>query len=864
VEFFAAANAPEHASESPRPYPWQIALMEQVAATGHWPDIAAPTGSGKSAVIDIHVFLTAEQALGRIETRPPRRLVLIAPRRVLVDDQYERALALQQRLGAALHGEDSSLLGEVAMALQGLCHAADSPASPLGVWRLRGGIRLESGWRLEPAACQIVCATPLMWGSRLLFRGYGATTHARNLETGLLAHDTVAIVDEAHLHQRLLETARGVSAREDGLAMLQVVSMTATGGTSGGPQATLSDDDLADPELARRVTADKQVRLVPVDEFERNFASGMVVAAQKAAGSGTVGVFVNDVPTALTVAGELSKSGHVELVCGRMRPADVAHLRERRPALLTSQGDPTVDFLVSTQSLEVGVDIDLPAMVTALASPTALAQRAGRLNRSGRADRSSFTVVVPAGECPERSGPYERDDLIAGMDWLRRLDGSIAPVDVMRVGVPLGERPVLPKLRPADLATLEFTSDPQAADPDPDLYLEDPAVQTPEIQLAAREHVGLEPEVVADMLLACPPRPHELVTLRFGKDLERILEHVSGSAWTIRSRGGDLTVHPLEETPEPGDVLVVPAGAPICTSGVVGIFGPRKAAGEPIRDVLQDAPDGIARDSIVALNAEMVAPIAASEPTLGTRAARADLAAVLDAEGHAELARLLRGHRRLADIEAHWSGGAEADVGLLLISDMRFRVAEVPSVISGVVVRLGDHQRAVVERLDALLDGVAPALSMRERDALLAAARHHDDGKAHPRFQRRMGATDDSDPLAKPMPGHRPDRGDGWRHEQLSAAYGAVASGDDPVTIAVIAGHHGRGRPLFDRGDVDLVDGWGACPAAVGDRVRLLFGPGGCYEAARSRARDEVGAYRLAWLEALLRCADMQISREGG
>jgi CRISPR-associated endonuclease/helicase Cas3 len=69
--------------------------------------------------------------------------------------------------------------------------------SPLLVWRVRGGVRAETGWRMEPAACQIICSTPLMWGSRLLLRGYGASRSSRNLESGVMSHDTVAVIDEA-------------------------------------------------------------------------------------------------------------------------------------------------------------------------------------------------------------------------------------------------------------------------------------------------------------------------------------------------------------------------------------------------------------------------------------------------------------------------------------------------------------------------------------------------------------------------------------------------------------------------------------------------------------------------------------------
>ena len=57
-----------------------------------------------------------------------------------------------------------------------------------------------------------------------------------------------------------------------------------------------------------------------------------------------------------------------------------------------------MDVLVATQTIEVGVDLDLTHMVTELAPASALAQRAGRVNRLGRRDRAWFTVIGPPRE----------------------------------------------------------------------------------------------------------------------------------------------------------------------------------------------------------------------------------------------------------------------------------------------------------------------------------------------------------------------------------------------------------------------------------------------------------------------------------
>lgn len=52
------------------PYRWQFRLMRYVAQEGRWPDrISVPTASGKTSVIDIHVFLNAMVGLAEGESR---------------------------------------------------------------------------------------------------------------------------------------------------------------------------------------------------------------------------------------------------------------------------------------------------------------------------------------------------------------------------------------------------------------------------------------------------------------------------------------------------------------------------------------------------------------------------------------------------------------------------------------------------------------------------------------------------------------------------------------------------------------------------------------------------------------------------
>jgi len=866
VRFFQAANGGRS------PYPWQHRLMERVAVSGRWPEvIAAPTGAGKSSVIDIHVFLVAERgrqvASGQIDpsiARPPRRLVLVAPRRVLVDDQFERASALSRLLTES--GDQT--VRELAGALANLISAIDERVneSPLWVARLRGGVALDLSWRLDPSACQVICATPQMWGSRLLLRGYRSSRLARNLESGLLAHDTTVIIDEAHLHRRLVRTARTVGEMDGSAMGVQVVAMSAT--VEG---RTLEDEDFADPSLKQRVEAPKQIDHVEVDGWTDALVRAAIVGrARELSGDGTVGVFVNTVKRALDVAGELGSGPdtNVVLVCGRMRPADLARVRSESPGLLDARGNPEVDFLVSTQSLEVGVDMDLPAMVTEIASASALAQRAGRLNRSGSRASAPFSVVHPAGasdldpEAAPRSlsfAPYSIDDILAAWRWLDALAGDASPRRISDSVLPVSAVAPTPELTRVDLTTLAMTSLPLAAEPDVALYIEEPVDAGPAtVSICARDNLA-HGYASRDALGAAPPRAHELASFPIGRELPKLLAAVESPRYRIRTRGGESEVDEIDDQSEltDGDVIVIRSGSRVSTQGVIG--EPRQGS-TAIGDVADEPGEDREPVWIVPLEHEEIEKALLLDGSLGTHAARNLLADLLRAQSFNVATRRLRG--RLRDVEVTWCPGRDDAIGLVVIRSTN-RGGRVLAAALEEVVTLGDHQSDVRDRIVKIIDALDPVDLGADRRQLECAALQHDAGKRHPRFQRRMGATAGSVEVAKPVPGHKADRGHGWRHEQLSVAVEASAGGRDPLVTGIIATHHGHGRPLFARGPESVLDGWSDCPSEDVAALGREFGAGGVYERQRAQLEEELGVHRLAFLEALLRCADMQVSREG-
>jgi CRISPR-associated endonuclease/helicase Cas3 len=914
LEDFPAFFAEVHSGHGP--FRWQRRLLTQVL-TGRWPDqISAPTGAGKTAVIDVHVFAVALMAAGATSVRVPRRLALVVDRRGLVDDQYEHTRALADLLTTA---SGDGVVARVAQALRGLRAGAGRKGKkldPLVVGSLRGGLPPSRAWRDDPVACAVIHATPDMWGSRLLLRGYGSSRYARPREAGLLAHDSVVVVDEAHLARQLLRTARrvtelqGYAQEQLAVPVLQVVETTATPSTAVGTTIGVEEADFAaDPELARRLRKAKPVRVIPVPTWPLpDKGSARRAGVRELAGAArrlraefgaTVGCLVNTVVVAVEVTKELEDAGlTVELLCGRRRLYDVQALRKHRPGLLTVAGNPAVDVLVATQTLEVGVDLDLHAMVTELAPGTALAQRAGRVNRLGLR-RTAIEVIVPTDPASLRSaqtGPYQAEDLTEALAWLREREGDelgLAPWALRDAVPPAPSVRRVPDTRVAATESWQFlrlelwdtwqlarTSDDLAAEPDLELWLSDDLAEPDrDVGLLVRSGLDTDAATAVEMLRVLPPRRHEIfpTTMTTARKVldERI--RLDASPVVLRVRAGDVEV--LEDTHDLrlGDQLVVDSTCAVFRTGVVHESGTEQAT-----DVLEKA-DPRQGDLVLVLDgrrdgAEGAAAVAAgvtfAEPT--QRAARDRLAAVIEGLTQSaaqrrqkwllEVATLLRG--RIADVDVVLQTiGSEGQLRVLIADQRRARrddEARQTWTPANEPVTLDQHQRAVAERAAAVSSQVELGAELVE--VLRLAGLHHDDGKADPRFQVSLAADPDGAVLAKSR-GRSPaqSRSDyaasgvpsGWRHEQLSAALCWSAlndqAGHDLVT-RLVGTSHGRGRAGYPHTGKQLCAGSDAA-------VRLF--DEGLWDEIVERTDRRFGVWGTAYLEALLRAADGQVSGEG-
>ena len=497
------------------PFPWQKRLVDQLAARDEWPDVLdLPTGSGKTAALDAAVFHLAL----RFESpaRAALRIALVVDRRLVVDDTYERATRIESVLDNPAHVPEAErwVVVEVASRLQ---HLAGDGEKPLVAGRLRGGAPLESVWARTPTQPTILCSTVDQVGSRLLFRGYGVSDRMKPVHAGLLGKHSLILLDEAHLAEPFRQTLRAV--QEIGGADVRTVLLSATPGTTAERPLGLESADYDDSKLKLRLEASKRAKLNVV---RSNPGDAFVMAAREIAerlqGEGVsapaVGVVVNRVALAREIFEKLktreeatgsdavlligrSRGSGRDRIVARLGPFRTGQSRqpiaspptgegrgERRPS--QAPGDPRAGhlFVVATQCLEVGVDLDLDGLVTQAASFDALRQRFGRLNRAGRPVSAIGMILAVAEDIAKNADDAVYGDRIAEtwktlqqlargdeVDFgIKALDRNLREVnaDVTALAAP-GAR--APTLMPAYVDLWSQTSPPPSADPDVGLFL---------------------------------------------------------------------------------------------------------------------------------------------------------------------------------------------------------------------------------------------------------------------------------------------------------------------------------------------------------------------------------------------------------
>lgn len=668
-------------------------------------------------------------------------------------------------------------------------------------------------WKIRPEQDRIFVGTQDMVLSRLLMRGFAEFRGSWPMSFGLLHAGVQFVFDEVQLMGPGLPTSLQLQGLRDALGTAQ-------------PCHTMWMSATLDPTALSTVDFQRSLSVVELDEADR---AGPLRTRLEATRTVThldvdtktyARTLANHVldehrpgTRTLVVVNTVDRATEVYDALDRRHPDAklvLLHSRFRPDDRLTRTAEALAEpgehgtVVVSTQVLEAGVDVTSETLITELAPWTSIVQRAGRCNRDGLAHDPRLLWARPPG-----ASPYDGDELAHTAEVLTGLqDKKVTSSELAAVASEL-TTPNHPVLRRRDLIDLFDTApDLSGNDIDVSAFIRDSTERTTTV--AWRRFDAADPDEAAPRRDELCPAPIAVV-----KDM---IKGVDGRARIFDQVIGRWRVARPEDV-RPGAVLVLDAarGGYLPERG----FAPRSST-----------------------------PV---EPLAGA-----------DVEPDA------------VDTDPHSSGAGD----WVALTE-----------------HLGDVERETTALLQAM--GELPGLQQPHREAASLAGRYHDLGKAHPTFltslqKANTGHPPPGDgPWAK-SPSHEPLRHHPphFRHELVSAlllldpATGLLDGVAEPdlVTYLVLA-HHGKVR-LSVRAHPDepddrvlgvdnaqsTLDAWlpdGRTVAARALDLRpVRLGAGSLTSRAlRLRDRADLGPFRLAFLETVVRSADWRASeryrREG-
>lgn len=537
------------------PFPWQKRLLKNVVNSG-WPEtIILPTASGKTSVIDIALFSMALKAsVGTFPLRVPRRIFYTVDRRFVVDEAYETSMAIKNSLLDAL--DKPGPVGEAAKNLFRI--AGEGTSLPVEVVRMHGGIPHEPSFIRNPLQPTVILSTVDQVGSRLLFRGYGVSESMRPIHAALIGKDSLIILDEAHLSEPFAETLEMVHKYQEmkwaptsvGNNAV-VVSMTATPSNDYKSRFTLDQDDRNDRILSKRFGSRKPVKIIKFGgpenksgDFEKDgvfrqlaekFTSEArsIMSRIRTNMNPVVGVVVNTVGLANIIYEQLSHETDADTVkiIGRIRPFERDSLLEKfLPRMQAGREDsvnPAPLYVVATQTVEVGANIDFDALITEVTSLDALQQRFGRLNRMGAHTESQGVIIylpfrketnrfIYGESCNETWKWLEKTQKEKSIDFgVYAMERLLQGADISKLVAPKLSAPLL---MPSHMDMLVQTSPSPAVEPEISWLLHGSKTSPEDVQVVWRGDLPDilrkdDEDAVIDCVSLMPPTSYEAVSV---------------------------------------------------------------------------------------------------------------------------------------------------------------------------------------------------------------------------------------------------------------------------------------------------------------------------------------------------------------
>jgi CRISPR-associated endonuclease/helicase Cas3 len=327
----------------------------------------------------------------------------------------------------------------------------------------------DRDWKVDPGQSRIFVGTQDMVLSRLLMRGYAERRVGWPMSFGLLHAGTQFVFDEVQLMGPGLPT----SLQLQGLRELMGAALPCR---SMWMSATLEPTDL------HSIDFDRALSVVELDEDDHAGLLGERLAAKRTVRRIDLGdVDARGYPAllakrimaehrpgtrTLVVLNTVDRAVAVQAVVRKLAgaiPVVLLHSRfrpdDRKARAELATTDPTGDgsIVISTQVLEAGVDITSETMITELAPWSSIVQRAGRCNRYAETTNAQVLwVSPPAGKTAHL--PYPAEELVNSESVLVDLEGIAVTSGQLTAASQDIVEPNHPVLRRRDLRDLFDTA----------------------------------------------------------------------------------------------------------------------------------------------------------------------------------------------------------------------------------------------------------------------------------------------------------------------------------------------------------------------------------------------------------------------
>ena len=611
-------------------------------------------------------------------------------------------------------------------------------------------------------------------------------------------------------------------------------------------------------------------------------------------------------------SGEIAGEHGSELLVGERRVRERTDLEkwlDERGFLGAARQRPSAPiFLIATSAGEVGVDLNADHMVCDLVAYERMVQRLGRVNRRGGvARRATIDVLALPPELKDNAPKDVKEraerDLEARLEALRRLphgedgrrDASPDAIVEMKAkhpdvvhaastAPPLHPEVTRPLLDAWSMTSLRYHEGRPEVAPWLRGWEDDDEPQTSVVWRRYLPHVctdgetSVPPAMVAEYFRVAPVHATE----RLEAVSSRVLDWMLKRSAQIARRSQDHD--PAIGNDEPVATVIDRAGeyrAHLTLRELRRLAAPAKSLqkGElrqrdrskrewrdrhlPGATLVADIRLCGVRDGMLDEKCDIEAVAADSDEVWkGMKDPAADglrplirflVEEVDGGEGEEGLKPPDRGDwRHIRTFETRFDTGGVARSGLAVFkwpddpSDEDFRsVLSAPQSLRDHAEQVAGRARALARRLELPED---------EAEALVLAARLHDDGKAAERWQNAMNAPrGEGRPYAKTRGGGNSRLLEGYRHEfgSLLKAEGLDLPHDTrDLILHLIAAHHGNARPTISPAGCE--DGPPSALESKAGDAAVRF----------ARLQKRYGPWGLAWREAILRAADQSASRE--